>query len=307
MNIRSGIALSLTLAGAAVLLAGCGKNTYDNSPVLATVNGENITQSQLDFVKSQIVAAHPAASAPENAQVLREMVEQRLVTQKAEKDKLDRNPGILQALEATRKDALARFYVEQLTSKIPKPTPDDIRKYYDAHPLNFAQRSVYTIQKVDAKVAADKAQALAASAQAATSAAQVVDLLKAGATATNVAQTPQPAESLGPLLPKIATMKPGQTIVIAQPGGMSALTLVDVQPRPVSFEQAQASIEQGLWNQHKREALQAEAKTLRAAAKIDYLGKFAPSAASAPADAGAASASPEPIVAAPDAASAASQ
>jgi EpsD family peptidyl-prolyl cis-trans isomerase len=302
MNIRSGFAHSLTLACVAVLLAACGKNTYDKSPVLATVNGENITQAQLDFVRTQVIAAHPGASAPENAQLLRDLVEQRLVTQKAEKDKLDRNPGVLQALEATRKDALARFYIERLTANVPKPTPAEIKQYYEAHPLNFAQRSVYTIQKVDAKVAADKAPALAASVQAATSAAQVVDLLKAGAEATNVAQTPQPAESLGPLLPKIAAMKVGQTLVVQQPGGMSALTLLDVQPHPVTLEQSTASIEQGLWNQHKREALQAQAKSLRAAAKVEYLGDYA-GGASAPAVAAPAEPSPVPL----DPASAASQ
>ena len=306
MNFRSGIAHSLALACVALLATGCGKNTYDNSPVLATVNGENVTQAQLDFVKTQIAAAHPGASAPENAQVLKEMVEQRLVTQKAEKDKLDRNPGVLQALEATRKDALARFYIEQLTTKVPKPTPAEVQQYYDGHPLNFAQRSVFTIQKVDAKVAADQAPALAASVQAATSAAQVVDLLKAKAAATNVTQTPQPAESLGPLLQKIAATKVGQTIVIPQPGGMSALTVVDVQPRPVTLDQARASIEQGLWNQRKREALQAEAKNLRAAATVEYLGKFAPGAASAPV-AGATASAADVVIAAPEAANAASQ
>jgi EpsD family peptidyl-prolyl cis-trans isomerase len=306
MNFRSGIAHSLVLACVALLATACGKNTYDNSPVLATVNGENVTQAQLDFVKTQIAAAHPGASAPENAQVLKELVEQRLVTQKAEKDKLDRNPGVLQALEATRKDALARFYIEQLTTKVPKPTPAEIQQYYDGHPLNFAQRSIFTIQKVDAKVAADQAPALAASVQAATSATQVVDLLKAKAAATNVTLTPQPAESLGPLLQKIAVMKVGQTIVIPQPGGMSALTVVDAQPRPVTLDQARASIEQGLWNQHKREVLQAEAKSLRAAAKVEYLGKFAADAASAPV-AGAPASAADIVIAAPEAASAASQ
>lgn len=307
MNIRTGIAHSLTLACVALLVSGCGKNTYDHSPVLATVNGENITQAQLDFVRTQVIAAHPGASAPENAQVLREMVEQRLVSQKAEKDKLDRNPGVLQALEATRKDALARFYVEQLTSKVAKPSADDIKAYYDGHPLNFAQRSVFTIQKVDAKLPGDQAAAIAASVQTTSSAAEVVDLLKAKASATNVAQTPQPAESLGPLLPKIAALKVGQTICIPQPGGLSALTVVSVESHPVSLEQAQPSIEQGLWNQRKREAIQAEAKGLRAAAKIEYLGKFAPGAASAPATATPAPAAIDPVVAAPDPASAASQ
>jgi EpsD family peptidyl-prolyl cis-trans isomerase len=297
MNIRSGFAFSLALACAAALVTGCSRKSSDTSAVLASVNGENVTQAQLDYALSQITAAHPGASAPASGQVLKDLVEQRLVTQKAEKDRLDRNPGVLQALEASRKDALARFYVEQFLGKVPKPTADDIKQYYDAHPANFAQRNVYMVQKIDARVAPDQVPALMASAQATTSAAQMLDLLKARALSTNVSQTPQPAESLGPLLPKFVTLKVGQSLVVAQAQGFVALTLVSVDPRPVTVEQATPGITQLLWNQRKRDALQNEARSLRAAAKIDYLGKFA---ASAPAVA-----TPQP--AASDAASAASQ
>ena len=283
MTIRSALKLSLTLACVAVLLAACGKKTDDNSATLATVNGEKITQDQLDFAVKQIAAARPGASAPAAAQVLQSLVEQRLAVQKAEKDKLDRNPGVLQALEAARKDALARYYVEDFAAKVPKPSADDIKQYYDGHPANFAQRNTYVIQKVDARVAADQAGPLAANVQATTGAAAVVDLLKAKASSVNVTQTAQPAESLGPLLPKISTMSVGQTIAIPQPQGLAALTLVEIKPQAISLAQATPVIEQLLWNQKKREALQAETKDLRAKARIDYLGKFAPGTASAPA------------------------
>lgn len=276
MTLRSVFNLSMTLVCVAVLVTACGKKSDDKSAAVATVNGESITQDQLDYASKQIAAAHPAASAPESAQVLQGLVEQRLAVQKAEKDKLDRNPGVLQALEATRKDALARYYVEQFVAKVPKPSADEIKQYYDGHPANFAQRSVYMIQKVDARVTADQAGPLAASAQAAGGAAAVAELLKAKASAVNVTQSAQPAESLGPLLPKISSMSVGQTIAIPQPQGLTALTIVSVQPQPVTFAQARAGIEQILWNQKKRAALQAETKTLRAAAHIDYLGKFAP-------------------------------
>ena len=297
MNTRSAITLSLTLVCVAALLAACGKKSTDTSAVVATVNQEDITQDQLDYASKQIAAAHPGASAPQAAQVLQGLVEQRLATQKAEKDKIDRNPGVLQALEAARKDALARFYVEQLTAKVPKPTDDEVKQYYDGHPANFAQRNVYTIQKVDARVAADQAGALAASAQAVGSAAEAADLLKAKASATNVTQSAQPAESLGPLLAKFAAMKVGQTIALPQPQGLTALTLVAVQPQPVTLALAQPSIVQLLWNQKKRDVLQAETKQLRAVARIEYLGKFAPGAVPAAAASAAAL----------DAASAASQ
>jgi len=189
---------------------------------------------------------------------------------------------VLQSLEAARKDALARYYVEQFAAKVPKPTADEVKQYYDGHPANFGQRNVYMIQKVDARVDKDQAGPLAAAAQAAAGATAVVDLLKAKASATNVTQSAQPAESLGPLLPKISTMSVGQTVAIPQPQGLTALTLVAIQPQPVSLAQAQAGIEQVLWNQKKREALQAETKELRKNARIDYLGKFAPGTKSAP-------------------------
>jgi len=296
MKIRSTLKTSVALACVAVLLAACSKKAQDTSATLATVNGEKITQDQLDFTTRQVVAARPGASAPEAAQVLQGLVEQRLAVQKAESDKLDRNPGVLQALEAARKDALARYYVEQLTSKVPKPTADEIKQYYESHPANFAQRNIYVLQKVDARVAPDQARALAASAQAAGGAAAVVDLLKAKGTAVNVTETTQAAESLGPLLPKISTMSAGQTIAIPQPQGLTALTVVEVRPQPVTLAQSQAAIEQFLWNQKKRDALQAETRELRAKARIDYLGKFAPGTTPAPA---ASAAQPEPVLTLP--------
>ena len=287
MTLRSASLISSTLVCAAVLLTACGRHTDDASATVATVNGEKITQDQLDFATRQIAAARPGASAPEAAAVLQGLVEQRLAVQKAEKEKLDRNPGVQQSLEAARKDALARYYVEQFAAKVPKPTADEVKAYYDGHASNFGQRNVYVIQKVDARVSPDQAGPLAASAQATVGAAAVADLLKAKAAATTVTQSEQPAESLGPLLPKISSMSAGQTIAIPQPQGLTALTLVEIRPRPMTLAQSQGPIEQILWNQKKREALQAETKDMRSKARIDYLGKFAPgttpaTAASAP-------------------------
>jgi EpsD family peptidyl-prolyl cis-trans isomerase len=275
MKTRSAFNLALTLACVAALLAACGRKTEDTSATVATVNGEKITQDQLDFAVKQVAAARPGASAPAAAAVLASLVEQRLAVQKAEKDKLDRNPGVLQALEAARKDALARYYIEQFVEKVPKPSADDVKQYFDAHPANFAQRNAYVIQKVDARVSADQAGPLAAQAQAASGAAAVAALLKSKAAAVNVTESTQPAESLGPLLPKISTMSAGQTIAIPQPQGLTTLTLVEVKPLPLTLVQAQPAIEQMLWTQKKREALLADTKDMRSKARIDYLGKFA--------------------------------
>jgi hypothetical protein len=72
----------------------------------------------------------------------------------------------------------------------------------------------------------------------------------------------------------------------------------------VTEEQARPAIEQYLLNERKRKLVEDDVKALRAAAKIEYVGKFAEAAASAPA-AGAAPA-PTPAPAATPAAPAAS-
>ena len=54
MKTRSAFNLALTLACVAVLLAGCGRKTEDTSATVATVNGEKITQDQLDFAVKQL-------------------------------------------------------------------------------------------------------------------------------------------------------------------------------------------------------------------------------------------------------------
>ncbi len=72
-------------------------------------------------------------------------------------------------------------------------------------------------------------------------------------------------------------MAPGQTIAIPQPQGLTALTLVEMKSQPATLAQAQGPIEQLLWNQKKRAALQAETKELRIKKVIKEEGMSKPS------------------------------
>jgi EpsD family peptidyl-prolyl cis-trans isomerase len=283
MTPRIALLRSLAAVCVAALVGACAKKPDDTSAAVATVNGENITQDQLDYAVRQVQGGRSGASVAETALVLQNLVEQRLAAQKAVQDKLDESPDVRQAIAAAREGVLVHAFAEQVAGKVPRPTGDEVKAYYDGHPADYAQHNLYTIQKVDARVSADEAGPLAATVQATVGARAVVDLLKAKAQAVNVTQSERPAESLGPLLPKMFTMSVGQTIAIPQPQGLAALTVVGIQPQPVSLAQAQAGIEQILWNQGKRAALMAQAKDLRAKARVDYLGKFAPGTPAQPA------------------------
>ena len=208
---------------------------------------------------------------------------------RAEAEKLDRNPTVVQALEAARREALARLYIEQLVAKVPAPTDAEIQAFYDAKPVLFSARQIYRLQKTDIQVGRDRIQEIGAALQTTKSAPEVIAALKARNFAYKVSETNQPPEALGTLLDRLAALQPGQSVGVAQPFGVTVLTLLERAPSPLTLEQAKTGISQYLLNQKKRDAVIAESKSLRQAAKLEYLGNYAASApqpaASPPAEA----------------------
>jgi EpsD family peptidyl-prolyl cis-trans isomerase len=273
------LAVAVMAASTALLVAGCGKKEAKATQVIAKVNGDEITGHQLEYVlQQQRVPANGPQAEQMKKQLLDRMIDQQLIVQRAEKEKLDRDPRVMQALDATRRDVLTRFYIEQFAEKTPKPTPAEVKAWYDSKPEQYADRKNYVIQKVDATVPADKRDEVVAKMQAATSAAAVTDWLKAQNIKFNVSSTNQPSETLGPLLVKVSAMKEGQSMAVPQGFGVTVLTLQSIAPAAVTFDQAKGQIEQQLWNERKRDGVMKELKGLKDGAKIEYVGAFAASA-----------------------------
>ena len=89
-------------------------------------------------------------------------------------------------------------------------------------------------------------------------------------------------------LDAMARMKDGQAMVVPTPTGAQVVVLAGSRSQPVNEEQARPAIEQYLLNERKRKLVEDDLKAMRAAAKIEYVGKFAEAAASSPAAAPAA-------------------
>lgn len=270
-------------AGAGLLLAGCGHKKEGATQVAAKVNDEEITINQVNFLLQQqhVPAGAPQAQAMQK-QALDRLIDQQIVMQRAEKAKLDRDPRVMQALEASRRDTLTRFYIESIADKVAKPTDAEVKAYYDSKPESFADRKIYVVQKVDANVPAEQRAAVAEKVQGLTSATAITDYLNAQKIKFNVSSTNQPSESLGPMLDKISKLKDGQTIAVPQAFGITAITLQSSQPAAVDFDKAKEQIRAQLLQERKREAVMKEVKGIRDGAKVEYVGAFA-QAASAPA------------------------
>lgn len=269
------LALSLALG-----LAGCGSKD-DKKPasqVAAKVNAEEISVHQINFVLSRSGAGNvtPEQAPKVRREVLEKLVDQQLAVEQAIEKKLDRSPDVVMAIEAARREILARAYVDQLTGALAKPTAEEAKKYFSEHPQLFAERRVYNIQEIVLPASAGVASQLRDMITAGKPIEEIANWLKnkdikfSGGSATRAAEQ-IPLD----LLPKVHVLKDGQGMVIDGAEATTVMRVVASQSAPVTEAAALPRIQQYLGNQRASEAAASEFKQLKAKAKITYQGEFA--------------------------------
>ena len=277
--------LALGAALAAVALVGCGeKKDKAASQTAAKVNKDEITVHQINFVLQQQRNLKPEQTEAASKQILERLVDQQLALQKADDLKLDRDPRVVQQLEAARREVLARAYVERVGDAAPKPTPEEIKKYYAEKPALFSDRRIYSIQEIAIEAKPEQQAELRDKLAASKNINEFVEFLKAKEYRFNGNQAVRAAEQL-PLnsLESFSKMKDGQAAIVPAANGVQVIVLAGSRSQPVNEEQARPAIEQFLLNDRKRKLIEDDMKSARSGAKIEYVGKFAQGAASAPA------------------------
>ena len=278
-------ALVVTVASVAVLLAGCGDRKKDKAAtqVAAKVNKEEISVHQINFVLQQQRNIKPEQADAASKQILERLVDQELAMQKAVEQKLDRDPRVVQQLEAARRDVIARAYVEKAGEAAAKPTAEEVKKYYDEKPALFKERRIYSIQELAIQAKPEQLETLRTQLQSAKSITDFIDYMKANDIRFAGSQAVRPAEQLPlSMLEGFAKMKDGQAMLLPSATGAQVIVLAASKSEPVDEARAKPAIEQFLSNEARRKLIEADVKAMRAASKIEYLGKWAAPAASGP-------------------------
>lgn len=287
--------LCLAALLAITVLSGCGGDKKDKpaTQTAARVNKEEITVHQINHMLQQQRGLRPEQTDAVSAQVLERLIDQELALQKAQELKLDRDARVVQQIEATRREIIARAYAEKVSEAAAKPTPEDVKKYYDSKPALFSERRIYNLQEIVVEAKADQLDVIKGKLQEAKNIAEFVEFLKAGSFKFAGNQAVRPAEQLPlSMLDTIAKLKDGQAMVLPSPNGAQVVFLAGSRSEPVSAEKARPVIEQYLLNDARRKLVDADLKSLRATAKVEYLGKYAAGAASAAAAASTAPTAP---------------
>lgn len=286
-----------TLAGLAFLLLavgatpGCGKTermeTKTPTQVAAKVNAEEITVHQVNNILARTPNVAPETAGDVKREILNRLIEQQLARQEAINSQLDRSPSVMQAMEAARSEILARAHLERIAASLPRPTEEEVRKYYAEHPELFSRRRVYSLEEILIGPQADLAAPLREQVARAQTMRDVASWLETRAVKFTVNSGVRAAEQIPlEMLSKLQDMKDGDIRLFqADDGRADVIRIAASKPAPVDEATAAPRIQQFLFNRRSSEAVAKEIKRLKDKATIAYVGEFADGAAASEAKA----------------------
>jgi EpsD family peptidyl-prolyl cis-trans isomerase len=277
-------ALTAAAVAAALFLAACTGHKKDATQSAARVDGTEITVHQINYRLQRERGLRSDQQEAASHKVLEQLIDEQLVVEKAEKVKMDQEAGAQQALDAARREVLARAYVEQAAQSVAQPNDAALHAYYDANDALFSHRRVYTLHEYLAKLPEDKVPALRALVEGGKSPAELEAWFKAQGVQFRAQETTQPAERI-PLnsLKVLATVPDGHGLLASAGPQVHVTYVASSVQAPVEFDKAKPAIAQFLMVESRRKVTESNIAALRTAAKIEYSAPYQALAASGPA------------------------
>jgi len=254
-----------------LVLAACGGSKEGKpSQSLARVNGDEITVLQLNE-ELQRAGVQSEQQQAASKQLLESLIDRQLLVSEATKEKLDRDPKVVQAIERAKAIILAQAYLQKRIGAPVRPTAAEVSDYFQKNPLFFAQRKQFDMRQL--VLATDS---LDAAAKTQLDSSKSLDEFAAWLDAHKVkyarAQVSRTSADLPPeMSTKLESMPKGQLFIVREGARSLVIALADIKDAPLTQEAATPQIEQFLFNQKSKLAGEAEVKRLRAAGKIEYL------------------------------------
>jgi EpsD family peptidyl-prolyl cis-trans isomerase len=266
----------------ACFLCACSGKTSDgaSTQIAARVNREEISVHQLNYLLQRQGDLTPDELNTASRRTLEALVDQEVAVQAALEQRLDRDPQVVQALTAARRELLARAYAERLTQGVQAPSATEVKQYYESRSALFAKRRLYSLVDTAVEASPKELAALQAQLPATRNLAEVTRLLRQAGLRFGTRHTTVGPEALPMnVVDQMAQLGEGQSLLV--PGGRDAhvFTIVDAKPAALSLDEARPHIESYLMAEQRRRLLDQQIKTLRSGARIEYRGRFAETAA----------------------------
>lgn len=258
---------------ATLAMAACDKDP--GGQVAARVNGEDIVFREVTHPGQVAAGALPAAPSRAALEALDRLIDQELFAQKAQELRIDRDPAVILAIETARHQILADTYIDRSMRAV-TPTADEISRFYQDHPILFAQRQIYHFEELIVPVGKEHVEAFRNLAADSQKIDDIVGWLRSRNMPYLRATSIKAAEQLpATVLPRLAAMKNAQIAIFEDGGTLSVVQMVQSQAAPLRLSEAEPRIAKWLLDEKRQAFIQAKARQLRDKAQIDYLGPFA--------------------------------
>ena len=281
----------LFLFAAPLALAACGGN--DAAPtgqVVANVNGEEITTTDLDAELSGATA--PTAEGQKNLQrmALENIINRTILAQAAEAEGLGKGPEFAVIERKAKQAALVERLQRKVGDAIPKPANEEIDNFIAENPSMFSNRRVFVVDQI---IVPQANRELAKALEPAKTMADAKAVLQQRNIQVNetvgvidsLTIPPQAAQ-------QIAALPPEEVFIIPSGAGMRINHVRSSQVDPIGGEQAKNIARELLTRQRTQTAMQGSlAERIKAGrTKVKYNDAFAPPKAPAGGAPGAAAA-----------------
>jgi peptidyl-prolyl cis-trans isomerase C len=285
MKVKNSMSRRRVLCGVLMLVAAaglsaCGSKDKKAGQSLVKVDSEEITMLQInDELKRAGVQAgqQEAASKP----LLESLIDRQLILAEAMRNKIDRTPEVMQAIERAKAQIIAQAYLQNVVSKTAKPSKAEIDDYFQKHPEFFTKRKEFDFKQLvfANKNFSDELKLFIDSAKSLDEVAAWMDRhgvqYARGQTTRSTADLPQPAVA------KLLELPEGELFLVNEGSNRVLNIITSIKDSPVTAMNAAPQIEQFLINKMSKEAAEVEIAHLRSLAKIEYLNASAPVAAPA--------------------------
>ena len=242
----SRIALLLLMAGIVMgSFCACGNKGKDGenavSDVAATVGSEEISVQQINQVLTRANAPGTVFQAGPvmRHEILEKLIDQQLAVDQAVDRRLHRLPEVVAQMQAARHDILTRAYTEQIASTLPKPMPEDIKKFYAENSQLFSERRIFNVHEIVMPATVDMARQIRAFSSDRKSIEEIAAWLKnkdikfIGGSATRAAEK-IPLE----MLVRFHNLKDGQSTVMEAPDAITLLRVASSRLSPIAEKAA---------------------------------------------------------------------
>ena len=270
-----GLLCGVLMVVAAVGLTACGNKEKKAGQSLVRVNGEEIT---VFLLNEELQRANVPSGQQEAAskQLLESLIDRQLLIAEAVRNKIDRKPDVMGAVERAKAQIIAQAYLQGITAKITKPSKAEIDDYFEKHPELFAQRKQFDMKSL-LIASTDLSDELKSTMDSAKSLEEIAAWLVKHDVKYQQGQGSRSSTDLPPEMAlKLQSMPKGRLFLVNEGGKTMLVTLVDFKNSPVTAMEAAPQIEQYLINKKIKEAADTEIAHLRSLAKIEYLNASPP-------------------------------